>query len=293
MPLSSSAAHPRVAFTLVELLIVLGIVALLIALLLPALSAVRRRGRDVTCAANQRQIAAAMLARAESHGGFLPLAGWVTLADVPAVLPPALLDADASRYAYLATGGVTPPTLVVAPPPVALLPDLGGAAASRAAEVDADAAGLSLFACPAAADLDGTTPTVGHRFGGGGFTQLLPVTCHYAFNAGVMGFDGATETRRLRGRLTRVREAAATALLGDATPVGGDSALLCWTPSPDAATGTTTLADALARTPRMSETAGFDAARHAGRLNAAYADGHVAAAAVTAGDLSGVRLLSE
>ena len=60
------------AFTLVELLVVITLMALLIALLLPALASARKAGQTAVCGANIHQIMIAFVAYSNENAGYLP-----------------------------------------------------------------------------------------------------------------------------------------------------------------------------------------------------------------------------
>jgi prepilin-type N-terminal cleavage/methylation domain-containing protein/prepilin-type processing-associated H-X9-DG protein len=68
----AGAGPTKRAFTLVELLVVIGIIALLISILMPALGQARRKAQAVMCMSNIKQIYTAMQMFAQDNKGQLP-----------------------------------------------------------------------------------------------------------------------------------------------------------------------------------------------------------------------------
>ena len=84
-------------FTLVELLVVIGIIALLISILLPALSKARDSAREVMCMNNLRQIGLGVAMYQNDFSGWVPVAN-AGFPVTPALSAPAYWDAMLWKY---------------------------------------------------------------------------------------------------------------------------------------------------------------------------------------------------
>lgn len=59
-------------FTLIELLIVISIIAILAAMLLPALNKAREKGHQISCTGNLRQLGTVFVSYTDDYAGFSP-----------------------------------------------------------------------------------------------------------------------------------------------------------------------------------------------------------------------------
>src|SRR5580765_2958654 len=91
-----SRHRSRHAFTLIELLTVIGIIVLLIGLLMPAMIRARASAKSLLCQSNLRQIFHASYQRSIEHRGYIQPAGSVN--GIVLVNPQGLDDSEEKRY---------------------------------------------------------------------------------------------------------------------------------------------------------------------------------------------------
>ncbi len=102
-----------VAFTLVELLVVIGIIAILIGVLLPTLAGAQGRARDIKCQSNLRQIVQGFFSYAAENKGQLPFGyhydpcdpiRWKPIGNTESIV---CWPAQVAKYMVRSTGGTT------------------------------------------------------------------------------------------------------------------------------------------------------------------------------------------
>ncbi len=290
----------RRAFTLIEMLVTIGIIAIVIALLFPLITSARRGAQTINCTSNLRQIGIAIHSHASERGGYAPLGGMIIVPSsfVGATsISAALEDGARNRYDYIKSGS---PLVreVIMPLHGALAAQLGmkytrfDSFDSFEVEKHSTLADWSTFTCPSARPRAPSATTFVIQFEGQTMLNVLNgLPFDFALNDAVFGFD-CKPSRRLAGKLSKVHNPSKTFLLADAAPPFAsmafrDGAPLFW--SPEAPPGSPlTLADAFVENGRVtSQVKLFDLQRHRGRINVLYADGHVGEELLTAQGLSG------
>jgi prepilin-type processing-associated H-X9-DG protein len=86
------------AFTLVELLVVIGIIAVLVGILLPALTRARQQAQLVQCQSNLRQIGQALQIYSVDNGGSFPEGVWVGISTPKQKIPWSPNGHDYTQY---------------------------------------------------------------------------------------------------------------------------------------------------------------------------------------------------
>ncbi len=239
---------PRYGFTLLELLVVIGIIAVLIGILMPALAAARRSAQTIKCQANLRTLGQAMMMHSNEHRGFFPLSGLIYNGATNTASPKGLGDGTMQRYDYFNNSTTTPTTLVLDALPCALSVYLGLPSSSMPGQgykwEDAYANTLPLrayFTCPANEELiaakwepedavmaaDNGDPTVHNPYGngarwwnctfGGNYTNGYS---SYGFNDEILGwndngYNSVTGYSRARGNVAIIPNPSDTMLMAD------------------------------------------------------------------------------
>jgi prepilin-type processing-associated H-X9-DG protein/prepilin-type N-terminal cleavage/methylation domain-containing protein len=278
-------------FTLVELLVVIGIIALLVAFLLPALKRAREAAQLTACLSNLRQIGTASMNFAAEHRGYLQFSGtlhngWPQNAGVQ-LTPAGLRDESMRKYAYGYDAGSLRPL----PYPAAMAPYLG----TKKLTVDnwntlytelADPTGLrKIFTCPSQDDPH--TDVFMVAADNWRNAPAFPVPSDYIVNEAVLGYPNATVVYNKMGNTAKIRRSSEVVLMSD----GLYGIWWTWELYP------LTLAEAFNydwRTPGEHDFFAFN--RHNRRMNVLFVDGHAETVRITtdgktaSGDLSKVYL---
>jgi prepilin-type processing-associated H-X9-DG protein/prepilin-type N-terminal cleavage/methylation domain-containing protein len=311
-------SRSRAGFTLIELLVVVGIIAILLAILIPSLAAARRQANLLKCSSNLRQVYQGCMLHVQEHNGYLPLAGELdieapTSTSIEAIAA-AVGDPVRKRYTYACALGTNH---VVAPLPGAIAQYLGWRNLSfndwyvLDQELNNTRGVWQLFMCPQTDSfnralasnnpIDQAAMMVISQ--SGWISHYWSTNSDFAMNEGVLGFhyDQQYKARRLAGKLNQVLRPAETMLFCDAKlgkiPPNFPGNFQCpWATMAPAlnAIGPITMADVLAQNNKVEPMrADIDKPRHKGRMNICFVDGHVENVPIGKGDLERVYLAAK
>jgi prepilin-type N-terminal cleavage/methylation domain-containing protein/prepilin-type processing-associated H-X9-DG protein len=279
------------AFTLVELLVVIGIIALLISILLPALSKAREQANQLKCCAQQRQILMGMYLHANDHRGYMPLAGLINISPnggyTIGSTPDDVQDPTRQKYEYYGT--------------TVFHITSTGAGIGKYLGQDMDfSSQASLEASMNTSTLRKIMDCPSDKLGGRLGTTVNNGGSHwssYAFNEAALGWWTAP-TKGLRGNTARFPHSSALMLLADAAPRGptfsaeDPSSWMLWNDADVDTTMGDWYREVLGKpvTKFAGDVRLLDKNRHRGRIMVGFADGHVDNVLLSEGALDKISL---
>ncbi|HEY7118788.1 MAG TPA: prepilin-type N-terminal cleavage/methylation domain-containing protein [Tepidisphaeraceae bacterium] len=273
-------------FTLVELLVVIGIIALLISILLPALSKARKQALLTQCLSNARNMAQAAMIHAAEHRGYMQVAG--LLHDCGGATPPEVRDAGGKKYTYFTDNGNVPR---IAPMTAALAQYMGlHVDLSSRAALTADlqrGAYRKAFLCPSHDNPKPGITVSGPDGGPYAWGNVPNESVSYVFNEAVLGRrETGYADDSPRGLIARVRRSAEVMLFADGRPRGPyGNYYTIYDKARD-----WTLYDYNQREAKTVPYETFDYKRHDNRINIVFCDGHAETFGMTDGDFKKVGL---
>jgi prepilin-type N-terminal cleavage/methylation domain-containing protein/prepilin-type processing-associated H-X9-DG protein len=208
-------APRRGGFTLVELLVVIGIIAIIIGLLMPAVAGARIRARELQCQTTLRNIGMAAQLHVNDHRGNLPLVGWAFNPVGGEVNPEGLGDSERNRYVYYDDRGQFRPLPLTAS--LVMCMDMKLRTDSRenlAGDLQKDSV-RRLFYCPSQ-EVQAQGVTIGDQRG----WETPPEWSSYIFNEAALARRNQPYAFP-QGRLTKIKQPSMVFMAMDGKPRGG------------------------------------------------------------------------